>query len=86
MYRTNGKKRLGLAITAGSNVAFKHFGFPHQRLRVEVGVVLPLGLVLRRPLVLQHRQRVDAPEIHHLHSVRAFNPMHLVLYDKLTVA
>ena len=38
----------------------------HQGLRVEVGVVLPLGLVLRRPLVLQHRVRVDAAQVYHL--------------------
>jgi len=38
----------------------------HQGLRVEVGVVLPFSLVLRRPLVFEHRVRVDAAEIHHL--------------------
>ena len=38
----------------------------HQSLRVEVGVVLPLGLILRRPLVLEHRVRVDAAQVYHL--------------------
>ena len=41
----------------------------HQGLRVEVGIVLPLSLVLWRSLVLQHRIRVDAPKIHDLRSV-----------------